>query len=105
MFADRHPVFRTLIGSAACALLAAAVGCSSSKPKAAPAPPPRYTTLPPKQVPEFLKDTILERTDLVDTDPKLISGYGIVAHLHNTADNTLVPQTVRTYILREMVKH
>ena len=104
MFSDRHPVFRTLIGGAVCALLAAGVGCSS-KPKAAPVQPPRYTTLPRKQVPEFLKDTILEQTDLLETDPKLISGYGIVAHLHDTADNTLVPQTVRTYILRDMVKH
>ena len=34
----------------------------------------------------------------------MISGFGVVAHLHDTADNTLVPQTVRDYIVREMVK-
>src|SRR5215213_927432 len=99
----RHPGFRTLLGSVAVALLAIGMGCSS-KPKAGASKPPKYATLPPKDVPEFLKDTILEKTDLIETDPKLTSGFGIVAHLHNTADNTLIPQTVRTYIIREMVK-
>ena len=46
----------------------------------------------------------MERTDWIDTEPKPISGFGLVARLHNTADNTLVPQSVRSYIVREMVK-
>lgn len=92
---------RTLLGGAlVCALLA---GCAS-KPKVAASKPPTYAALPPKKVPDFLRDTILERTDLVDTEPKLISGFGLVSHLHNTGDNTLVPQSVRNYIIREMVK-
>ena len=101
--ADRHPGFRIILSGALAALLVVGTGCAS-KPKAAASAPPRYAALPPKQVPAFLHDTIMERTDLIDTEPKLISGFGVVAHLHNTADNTLVPQTVRGYIIREMVK-
>ncbi len=102
--AYRHPGFRILASAAvACALLAIGVSCAS-KPKAVAMSKPRYESLPPKKVPDFLRDTILERVDLVDTDPKLISGFGVVSHLHNTGDNTLVPQSVRSYIIREMVK-
>src|SRR4051812_42294907 len=99
--AFRHPGFGIVMRAAvACALLA---GCAS-KPKPIVAnKAEKYAALPPKKVPEFLKDTILERTDLVDTDPKLISGFGLVSHLHDTGDNTLVPQSVRNYIIREMV--
>src|SRR3954470_16052386 len=104
----RHLGFRTLLASAACIALTAALltiesGCAS-KPQAAPVKPPKYATLPLKEVPAYLKYTILDHTDLIETEPKLISGFGVVAHLHNTADNTLIPQTVRGYIIREMVK-
>ena len=104
---DRQLGFRIVLRAATvCAAFMALVGCgSTSKPKAAPTRPPRYATLPPRQVPEFLKDTIFERCDVIDTEPKLISGFGVVARLNNTADNTLVPTTVRNYIIREMVKH
>jgi Flagellar P-ring protein len=81
-----------------------AIGCDAPSKKPKPTTQPRYVTLPPKHVPDFLHDTIMERCDWIDTEPKPISGFGLVARLHNTADNTLVPQSVRSYIVREMVK-
>ncbi|HEX3356451.1 MAG TPA: flagellar basal body P-ring protein FlgI [Tepidisphaeraceae bacterium] len=102
-FADRHHGFRTVLCAAAVCAAILMAGCSPPPKPVAPQQT-RYPTLPPKQVPEFLKDTILARTDLIETEPKLVSGFGLVAHLHNTADNTLIAQTVRSYIIREMVK-
>lgn len=101
----RYPAvgsFRLLL-AVCCATLCVSTGCENKrtiKPVA-----PRYTTLPPKQVPDFLKGTIFEKADLVETDPLLISGYGLVAKLPGTADNTMVPTTVRNYMLKEMVRH
>ena len=78
------------------------VGCSTRKK--APAPVTRYQALPPKEVPAFLRGTIFERSDLVDLDPLVISGFGLVVNLEGTGDNTQVPTPVRTYMVREMVK-
>src|SRR4051812_5060031 len=64
---------------------------------------PRYTTLPEKKVPPFLKDTILARCDLTNTEPMLISGYGLVVNLEGTG-STIAPNTVRQYIYDLMIK-
>jgi len=88
----------------ALAVVLLAVGCSSGKKKPPPKPVEKYATLPPKKVPDFLKSTIYERVDLVDTEPLAVSGFGLVAHLQGTGDNTLVPTAVRAYMLNQMVK-
>ena len=67
MQSDRHPGFRTLLASAFVAVLVLGISCAS-KPVAAPSKPAKYATLPVKAVPEFLKGTILEDTDLIETD-------------------------------------
>ncbi|MCS7033682.1 MAG: flagellar basal body P-ring protein FlgI [Phycisphaerae bacterium] len=67
-------------------------------------PVSRYQPLPVRQLPPFMRGTILELTDLADAEPLPVSGFGLVVNLENTGDNTQVPTPVREYILREMVK-
>jgi hypothetical protein len=90
---------------AVCSVLLAGVltGCGDKKPP--PKPVEKYATLPPKQVPAFLRDTIYQRTDLVDTEPLAVSGFGIVTRLQGTGDNTLLPTSVRSFIINQMVKN
>ncbi|HSV12679.1 MAG TPA: HEAT repeat domain-containing protein, partial [Tepidisphaeraceae bacterium] len=64
----------------------------------------RYVTLPHKQVPEYLKDTILEYTDLGGTEPFPISGYGLVANLKGTGGSR-APAAVREFIIKDMARH
>src|SRR5437762_9445 len=82
-------------------LAASLPGCLKKDP---PKPIVRHVTLPPKDVPPFLKNTIYERCDLADTDPLPLSGYGLVVGLQGTGDNSQLPNTVRTYIIKQMVK-
>lgn len=78
-----------------------AIGCVRKKP---PAPVTRYQSLPPKDVPAFMRGTVFERSDVIDLDPLVVSGFGLVVNLDNTGDNTQVPTPVREYMIREMVK-
>src|SRR6476469_5112368 len=64
----------------------------------------RYQTLPPKQVPAFLKDSILERCDLGNVQPMVVSGFGLIANLRGTGD-TFAGTAVREYIRKQMVRH
>src|SRR2546423_11011385 len=79
-------------------------GCASTRPKAKP-PAPRYTTLPPKNLPPFMKGTILEAADIENKDPYLVSGYGLVVGLAHSGANDGCPQSVRNTIINEMVRH
>jgi len=83
-------------------LVVGALACNRTRKPSAPVT--RYPTLPAKQVPEYLRGSIFERVDLVDTDPLVVSGYGLVVNLHDTGDNAQVPTAVREYMIREMVK-
>lgn len=90
-------------------LLLAAFAASSALPGCARVQPkrevtPRYAELPPKDVPAFLRGTILERSDLVHTEPVLISGYGVVVNLEGTGDGN-APGPVREHIVRLMVRY
>src|SRR5437868_2687025 len=91
--------WRALLGCT-CAL-AALSGCGSQP---ALRPVVRYETLPSKQVPAFLQGTIIERTDLLNTEPFGVSAYGLVANLRGTGGSR-APTAVREYMIREMVKH
>jgi HEAT repeat protein len=87
-------------------LIAAALGSVSCRSggTAAPKPlPPRYETLPPKQLPELLRGTVLERMDHINPDPLQISNFGLVVNLPGTGDGT-APTAVRQYITKEMVR-
>src|SRR3954462_7055288 len=79
-------------------------GCTPTRPKAKP-PAPRYTTLPPKNLPAFMKGTILEAADVENKDPYPVSGFGLVIGLAHTGNNDKVPPTIRGTIINEMVRH
>jgi hypothetical protein len=99
-----HHRMRTLASAAVALWLAVglvAQGCSSRKPPVAVS---RYPTLPPKKVPDFLKDTIFEKTDLLNTEPFVVSGFGLVANLNGTGSSD-VSNAVRDYMIKEMQKH
>lgn len=77
-------------------------GCSSEPQAAKPTLKP--ISLPPKIVPEYMRGTIFEQVDLIQTDPARASGYGLVVGLDNTGD-TRAPGPVRDYIVKQMRKH
>lgn len=93
----------TLVACTAALLLPGFFGCKSHKKPSEPKA--RYAALPDKQVPDFLKDTIFERTDLLETDPLPVSAYGVVSQLRGTGDNRQLPTAVRDHIVKQMVKN
>ncbi|HEY7090435.1 MAG TPA: flagellar basal body P-ring protein FlgI [Tepidisphaeraceae bacterium] len=96
--------------SVVCAVLfvSLAAGCDGpTKSKAATSQKvlvSRYQTLPPRQVPAFLKDSIYERCDLGNTQPMVVSGFGLVANLRGTGD-TFAGTNVREYLRKQMITH
>src|SRR5437899_10607600 len=84
-------------------LAALSSGCADKKDP--PKPVEKYAILPPKKVPEILKNTIFERVDLVDTEPLAVSGFGLMTRLQGTGDNTMIPTSVRNYMLNQMAKN
>jgi flagellar basal body P-ring protein FlgI len=75
-------------------------GCTEPPPKLTP----RYPMLEPRTVPDYLKDTILQYTDLAGTEPFPVSGYGLVVHLHGTGGSR-VPTPVRDFMIKELARH
>src|SRR5690606_28793989 len=88
------------------AIGAAGCGKGRAKPPADGKPVVQsvYPVLPPAEnLPDFMKGTLFELAVTMDTEPLVVSGYGLVAELRNTGDTT-VPMVVREYILRDMLK-
>jgi hypothetical protein len=99
-WAMRVALVGLLSAGVAAGVLIGAGGCEepAKKPQ-----PPRYETLPPKNLPVFLKGTVLERMDHLNPEPLQVSNYGLVVNLPGTGDGT-APTKVREYIIKEMVK-
>ena len=94
--------FCIAIACAAAAVSFGSAGCKKTPPAQQVS---RYPSLPLKEVPPYLKDTILERADFLDTQPLPISGFGLVSRLRGTGNNQQIPTAVRNYIVKEMVKN
>ena len=98
----RHP--RLLRVSAACCLavafLLAPTGCQDP-PKQ---PVIKYPTIGKRPVPEFMKGTVYEETDLENTNPFLVSGWGLVVNLDGTGGSDQVPNVVKAYMVKEMAR-
>lgn len=86
----------------ATALLAAGAGCGGGKSKST-AFVSKYPQLPAKEVPAYLRGTILERTDLAGTEGLLVNAYSLVVDLPGTGDST-APTPVREFIIKEMLR-
>lgn len=96
---------RRIVAALAAALVAGSfAGCVNPFKMKPEKPVVRYTALPPRNMPEYLRGTIYERVDLMDVQPQLVSGFGLVVNLDNTGDNQQVPTAVREYMIREMIK-
>lgn len=94
---------RLLVNCAAGIALALAVGCNeeSNRPSTT-MPVSRYQSEGMRKVPEYLQATIYERADMWETSPYAISGYGLIAGLRGTGDNSAIPQLVREYMVKEI---
>src|SRR5262245_53441264 len=90
-------------GVAATALVWSVPGC---KRKRAPRRPPasRHSQLGPKQVPEYLKGSIFELTEVAATNPQPISAFGLIGGLAGTGD-TRVSNVVREHMIKQMERH
>jgi hypothetical protein len=78
-------------------------GCQKTEP-----PKPTkvaYTDLGlKKSLPPYLKDTILERTDLANTGPLAVSSFGLIVNLRYSGDSR-APTQVRDWMIKEMYRH
>ncbi|HEV8606271.1 MAG TPA: flagellar basal body P-ring protein FlgI [Tepidisphaeraceae bacterium] len=102
-FGQKPPLWR--YSAIVCIASVIFTGCMQQERTKATPPPPRYTSLPPKTLPAFMKGTILEAADVDNKEPYLVSGYGLVVGLANTGNNRGTPQAVVNAIIDEMVRH
>jgi flagellar basal body P-ring protein FlgI len=91
---------RPLVG---CMLLSAVAVMVSCTEKPAPVVN-KYPTLPLREVPDYLADTILQYTDMSGTEPYPVSGFGLVANLDETGGSH-VATTVRDFMIKEIGRH
>src|SRR5690606_36188719 len=99
---------RTIGKCAAAAVIGLAVpaGCGDKKrtnDRGRATLPTQYEQLPPAEVPDFMKGTIYEQALLMDTEPAIASGFGLVVNLRGTGDST-APSAVREYMINQMLK-
>ena len=82
------------------------VGCADDPaPTTRPTLVSRYQSYGPREVPDAFKDTVLERANLENDQPFLVSGYGLVVRLRGTGDNSNLPTTVRDYMIKQLQVH
>jgi flagellar basal body P-ring protein FlgI len=65
---------------------------------------PQYPTLAPREVPDYLTDTVLQYADLSGTEPSPVSGYGLVTQLHGTGGSR-TPTAVRAFMIKQLGQH
>ncbi|HEX8322378.1 MAG TPA: flagellar basal body P-ring protein FlgI [Tepidisphaeraceae bacterium] len=87
---------------AAVAVVSVVAGCAPTKP--VEPPKSNYSDLGPKEVPDFLKQTVWQQVDLANASPLRVSGFGLVVNLDGTGD-TRAPNPVREYMMKQMQKH
>jgi flagellar basal body P-ring protein FlgI len=95
---------RRTLGLLSTASLAAAVAVGPGCTEAAPKTKPTYASLPKRDVPAFMADSVYQYTDMTGTEPFPISGYGLVANLRGTG-GCRAPTAVRDYMIKELARH
>src|SRR5215203_256274 len=96
-----RPAVRGALVAATCAAaaIATAAGCSKAPPL--PHVKVAYPDLGlKKNLPPYLHDSILERTDLSNTGPLAVTSYGLVVNLRYSGD-TRAPNPVREWMMKE----
>ena len=96
----RRRTLRSLALLATAAGLSVGAGCTEDAPKTQPT----YTALPNREVPAYMADSVYQYTDMSGTEPKPISGYGLVANLRGTG-GCQAPTAVREYMIKELARH
>ncbi len=96
-------VFRDIRWLVGCVLLSAIAAMVSCTEKPAPVVN-KYPTLPLREVPDYLSDTILQYTDMTGTEPYPVSGFGLVANLDGTGGSH-VATAVRDFMIKEIGRH
>ncbi len=86
-------------------LLTIMAGCGEDAATTRPVLVTKYPSYGPRVVPEAFKDTILERANVENDLPFLVSGYGLVVQLRGTGDNANLPTTVRDYMIKQLQVH
>ncbi len=77
-------------------------GCESAEPTTRPA---RYEDIGLRAVPDYLRGSLLEVTEIQNTEPFAVDSYGLVVGLSGTGGNDRLPQVVRNYMLDDMFRH
>ena len=96
-----QPLFRGAIVAACAAGLLA--GCEKNEPPKIQKP--AYTDLGVRKgLPAYLKDTVLERTDIANNGPLAVTSYGLVVNLRYSGDSRS-PTPVREWMIKEMHRH
>lgn len=93
---------RSLLACIAGMALVMLAGCVETGRPSTTMPVSRYQSQGLLKVPEYLQGTVYERADVRETTPYAVSGYGLVAGLRGTGDNSAIPQLVREYMVKEM---
>ena len=102
---SRNMLRGLLLGMTA-GILVASTGCGpDSKSSATTQPVIKYPGIGLRKVPEYLQGTVIERANLQDAQPFLVSGYGLVVNLRKTGDNSAIPTAVREYMVKEIQRH
>ncbi|MDB5324119.1 MAG: flgI [Phycisphaerales bacterium] len=98
------PFWRGAISAACATGLLLLGGCSkNAPPKVAK---PAYTNIGLRTgLPAYLKDTVLERSDLSNTGVLAVSSYGLVVNLRYSGDSNTTPTAVREWMIKEMYRH
>ena len=95
----RFPSWR--VPAIALAAWAAAVGGCKEQPEKVKS---AYTPLPVRDVPDYMRGSVYQVTDMTGTEPFPVSGYGLVTNLHGTGGSR-APTPVRDYMVKELARH
>lgn len=88
-----------LFRAAALCVLASVTGCN--QPAAKP-PPARYPTFSLRKVPDFMKGTLYEATDLQNDIPFEVSSWGLVVNLDGTGGSERISNSLRSFMDKEL---
>ncbi len=79
--------------------LATMAGCTIEPPKP---PPPKFVNLPLRTVPDFMKGSLYELTNLDNDTPFLVSGWGLVVNLNGTGGSDQISNNLKAFMAKQL---